>query len=190
MMWLSWLGVVWGAPPAELEIAEWEVLSTKPVAVQWAQVEDIPWCRAIYNIAKPIGELESLVRDFEHYPQIFLRLNEVRVLEANVVYVKLDMPFPVANRDYVARFVREVEGEEVRFSWSAVEHKGAPLVDAIRLGRAAGQWRLKPLDSNATEVTYTWNGELLGDFPNWALTRAWETQGTEVMRWLEGGIKH
>ncbi|MEE2752019.1 MAG: SRPBCC family protein [Myxococcota bacterium] len=189
LIWFSWIGAVWGAPPAALEEAQWEVLSTKPVGVAWVELQEIPWCRAVYTIAKPIGELEGLVQDFEHYPQIFLRLNEVRVLEENVVYVKLDMPFPVANRDYVARFVREVVGEEIRFSWSAVEHKEAPLVDAIRLGRAAGQWRLKPLDSNNTEVTYTWNGELLGDFPDWALTRAWETQGTEVMHWLEGGIK-
>jgi len=189
MLWVSWLSVALGAPPAALEQANWEILSTKPVAVQWVQIGDVPWCRATYNIEKPVAELEALVRDFESYPKIFLRLNETRVLEPDVIYVKLDMPFPVANRDYVARFARNVQGEEVHFSWSAVEHKDAPLVDAIRLGRAAGEWRLKPLSEGTTEVTYTWNGELLGDFPDWALTRAWETQGTEVMRWLEGGIK-
>jgi hypothetical protein len=45
------------------------------------------------------------------------------------------------------------------------------------------------LDDKNTEVTYTWNGELLGDFPNWALTRAWETQGEEVLTWLKDALK-
>jgi hypothetical protein len=141
------------------------------------------------HVPRSLASLESLVHDFEHYPRIFLRLNEVRVLDTNVVYVKLDMPFPVADRDYVARFERKVVEKEVRFSWSPVRHVDAPPVDAIRLVRAAGEWRLSPISSDRTRVTYTWNGELLGDFPDWALTRAWETQGTEVMHWLEGGIK-
>ena len=41
---------------------------------------------------------------------------------------------------------------------------------------------------NQTEITYTWNGELLGDFPDWALTRAWEQQGSEVIAWLKEAI--
>ena len=56
--------------------------------------------------------------------------------------------------------------------------------DYIRLINAAGEWRLHSLNESHTEVTYIWNGELLGDFPNWALTRAWETQGNEVLNWL------
>ena len=39
-----------------------------------------------------------------------------------------------------------------------------------------------------TELIYTWNGELLGDFPNFALTRAWQEQGNEVMGWLKEAL--
>ncbi|MFH1463060.1 MAG: hypothetical protein ABIO70_01610 [Pseudomonadota bacterium] len=59
---------------------------------------------------------------------------------------------------------------------------------SVRLPRAEGQWKLEPAGPSATKVTYTWNGELLGDFPDWALTRAWATQGEEVMHWLEGAL--
>jgi hypothetical protein len=34
-----------------------------------------------------------------------------------------------------------------------------------------------------------WNGELLGDFPDWALTRAWIEQGNEVMTWIEEALE-
>ena len=54
----------------------------------------------------------------------------------------------------------------------------------VRLVNAAGQWKLISIDGK-TYVYYRWNGELRGDFPDWALTRAWNEQGTEVLLWLE-----
>jgi hypothetical protein len=44
---------------------------------------------------------------------------------------------------------------------------------------------LTALEPNKTKVIYAWNGELLGNFPDFALTRAWVTQGTEVLNWLD-----
>ncbi|MBT6870912.1 MAG: hypothetical protein HOA66_05605, partial [Candidatus Marinimicrobia bacterium] len=61
--------------------------------------------------------------------------------------------------------------------------------DYIRLIHAAGGWILRPIDEYTTELTYMWNGELLGDFPNWALTRAWIEQGNEVMTWIEEALE-
>ena len=42
--------------------------------------------------------------------------------------------------------------------------------------------------SEKTMVTYAWNGELLGNFPDIALHRAWATQGTEVLNWLDQAL--
>ena len=55
----------------------------------------------------------------------------------------------------------------------------------VRLINASGEWRLSPQGNGIIEVSYTWNGELLGDFPDWALTRAWKTQGDEVLNWIQ-----
>ena len=59
----------------------------------------------------------------------------------------------------------------------------------LRLDNAAGEWKLIPISDNSTMVSYSWNGELLGDFPNWALSQAWETRGVEVLTWLKDAIK-
>ncbi len=40
-----------------------------------------------------------------------------------------------------------------------------------------------------TLVSYTWNGELLGDFPKFALERAWETQGNEIIHWIADALE-
>ena len=59
----------------------------------------------------------------------------------------------------------------------------------MRLVHSTGEWRLTSIDSTKTEIAYTWNGELLGAFPNWALKKAWKQQGLEVMRWLQEAVK-
>ena len=44
------------------------------------------------------------------------------------------------------------------------------------------------INNNETKVSYTWNGELLGIFPSFYLTTAWETQGGEIIDWLEEAL--
>ncbi len=192
-----WLWVVLGilacsplaaaSVPSALSTASWEILVESPARVRCARVEGLPWCEASTVIDLPVHVLENRVTDFAHYPDIFLRLRSAEVLAPGVVRVSLDMPYFLADRDYVARFVRQERGAVVVFSWGAVEHPLAPVGDAVRLPRAAGSWRLEPISPGQTRVTYTWNGELLGDFPDFALPRAWVVQGLEVLGWLEAG---
>ena len=100
------------------------------------------------------------------------------------------MPFPFAGRDYVVKYIQEQVNDEFIYRFHAVIHPDAPLHSKyVRLIHASGGWRLKSLDTAKTEIIYTWNGELLGDFPNWALTRAWKQQGLEVMSWLEEAVE-
>ena len=76
------------------------------------------------------------------------------------------------------------------FSFRAVKHINAPLEkDHIRLVNAAGKWKLISKGDNQTSVSYTWNGELLGDFPDFALKRAWKTQGNEIIHWITNALK-
>ena len=100
------------------------------------------------------------------------------------------MPFPFNGRDYIVSYTQLQEENDIIYRFNAVKDSEMPVhEDYVRLIHAAGEWRLHPLDDNNTEVTYTWNGELLGDFPDWALRRAWKTQGQEVMTWLKESIE-
>ena len=76
------------------------------------------------------------------------------------------------------------------YKFRAVKDTTIPLNDdCIRLANAAGEWYLKWIDDSSTEVTYTWNGELAGDFPDWALTKAWTKQGNEMLEWLAESLE-
>ena len=59
----------------------------------------------------------------------------------------------------------------------------------VRLVNAAGRWVLTPKNNKNTLVSYTWNGELLGDFPKFALERAWKMQGNEIIHWITDALE-
>ena len=54
---------------------------------------------------------------------------------------------------------------------------------------AQGGWYINYVDSIHTKVIYRWNGEMLGNFPDWAYTKAWIKQGNEIMSNLNQEVK-
>ena len=112
------------------------------------------------------------------------------IITDEIVHIVLDMPFPLYGSDYIVSYAQYEENGDSIYRFQSVKNSGIPVhKDYVRLINAAGEWRLHSLDDIRTEVTYTWNGELLGDFPDWALTRAWGTQGNEVLNWLKEAVQ-
>ena len=183
MIWL--VGAALAAAPAGL--GGWQVVASGPVWVGCTRYGGDPWCQARATIDAGVGEIDAVLRDFAGYPRVFPRVGAVRVLAADTVYFSLAMPFPLADREYVARFARRVEGETVRFDWESVE-SAVPRTDAVRLAEFAGTWTLRP-EGGGTAVTYTWQADLGGDVPAWALPRAWATQGNEVLSKLAAAVE-
>ena len=172
------------AIPADL--GDWQVLAEGPVTVSHTTAAGLPWAKAQTELPGTMVKLINLLYDFRSYPEFMERIFETRVYEEDVVHLILDMPFPLAHRDYVVEYTKGRDGRAVIFDFVAVEHASATDIEgSVRLPRAEGQWRLEPITPTKTQVTYIWNGELLGDFPEWALTKAWVTQGREVLGWLE-----
>ena len=171
-------------------LENWEILKNNKIWIGWKHSSNFDWCRAISIIEAPIQDVRKIIEDKGNYPQIFRRIETTQIITDDIVYIALDMPFPFSGRDYVVKYIQEIDGDDFIYRFNAVLHKDAPLDnDYVRLIHSAGEWRLTPLDSNHTEITYTWNGELLGVFPDWALTRAWKQQGLEVINWLKVALE-
>ena len=178
-------------PTNDLAGAEWRVLKEGSTHVACSKQPEITWCRTTAVINGSKDSLSAILLDFENYPQIFKRVYKTKVLEPNVVHVLLDMPFPLKLRDYIAYFEESQDGDDLVFTFNSVDHADAAMPDgeSVRLPRAAGRWRLEPVSETQTRVTYTWNGELLGNIAPFQLPMAWKTQGTEVMEWLSDAVK-
>ena len=174
--------------PDNLE--NWEILMDDKIWIGWERSGEFDWCQAKSILDAPISDIRRIIEDKKNYPNIFKRIETTKIITDEIVYIALDMPFPFASRDYVVKYIQEQVDDEFIYRFHAVIHPEAPLHSKyVRLIHASGGWRLKSLDSTKTEIIYTWNGELLGDFPNWALTRAWKQQGLEVMSWLEEAVE-
>ena len=170
--------------------ANWNILQNSHVWIGWLDDGQFQWCRASSTIPASIEEVQKIIEDKENYPQVFKRIEKATVDQQGYVHIILDMPFPFYGRDYIVSYTQFREEDDTVYRFNAVKDSRISIhEDYVRLIHAGGEWRLHPLNKSSTEVTYTWNGELRGDFPNWALKRAWETQGDEVLNWLKEAVQ-
>ena len=109
-----------------------------------------------------------------------------KVVSEDVVHIRLDMPYFISDRDYIVEYTMIKESGKTVFAFDSGLYGQKPLLKgSVRLPNASGAWVVEPISDDSTRVSYIWNGELLGDFPSWALNNAWETQGGEVFVWLK-----
>ena len=171
--------------------ANWNILQDSPTLIAWIDYKQFQWCKSTLIIPASIELIQKILENKENYPNIFKRIKKTTEDPKGNVHIILDMPFPFAGRDYIVKYSQLEENNDIIYRFSSVSDSGIPVhKDYVRLGNACGEWRLHSIDNSNTEVTYIWNGELLGDFPDWALTRAWKTQGQEVMTWLKEAIQN
>ena len=164
----------------------WENLQSSAVSISWCTYDNFPISRAETVLNHSIDRISMAIQDLDHYPDIFDRVTKTNRLDTDVVQIVLDMPFPFDGRDYIVKYSIENQDNYWVFAYSSVEHpKGRLEQDHVRLPNAGGIWILEKVNESQTKIVYAWNGELLGNFPDIALTRAWVTQGTEVLNWLD-----
>ena len=131
-----------------------------------------------------------MIEDKGNYYNIFDRVTESKEVGDDMVYIRIDMPFPVSDRDYLVRYTVNKDLEIASYKFQTIKEYDFPVFDgSVRLENAAGEWYLKKIDGSSTQVVYTWNGDLGGSFPSYALTRAWDKQGNEMIIWLKESLE-
>ena len=175
-------------PP--VDHSNWNIIQNDEIWIGWTDYRDLQWCRAKSTLNAPMEKISTIIEDKANYPAVFKRVESATIITDEIVHIVLDMPFPFYGRDYIVSYTQYEENGDSIYRFQSVKNSGIPVhEDYVRLIHAAGEWRLHSLDTENTVVTYTWNGELLGDFPDWALTRAWRTQGDEVLNWLKEAVQ-
>ena len=171
------------------DLDDWTILQDGPIMVGWQEFQGYPISKAETILEYDMLSIAELIKNLEHYPNIFKRVTDTKQLESDIVQIILDMPFPFSGRDYVVKYAIEQKDNQWVFSFYSVNHPKGILNDKyVRLPNAAGVWILDYSSSDKTMVTYAWNGELLGNFPDFGLKKAWITQGTEVLTWLSEAL--
>ncbi|MEQ1564696.1 MAG: hypothetical protein ABMA64_03575 [Myxococcota bacterium] len=162
--------------------ASWTVLQSSNPRIECTTVGTEPWCRSSGSVAVPIDKVANTLEHMAEYQHLFSAITRIDVLAPDTMHIVLDYPFPLTDRDYVAKYTRSVEGEIRRYRWDPVVHPGAPETnDAVRLPRMAGEWRLEPAGAE-TKVTYLWQAEIAGSLPAGAYETARKTAGNEAIK--------
>ncbi|MDG2305571.1 MAG: hypothetical protein P8R42_13200 [Candidatus Binatia bacterium] len=135
----------------------------------------------IGKIDAPLAAVRKTLLDLDGFGAWFPSTDEWRVLartqESATVHGRLGLPWPVDDRDYVARY-----------SWADTEDRGFVLeavavVDAapkpadgvVRVEEMHTTWNLEPLGTE-TAVRYVYAGSLGGRLPDWVARIGWEMQ--------------
>ena len=170
-------------------LKNWNLLKDNSIKIESCIYKGYPISKAETILEHDIKDVASIIKDLDNYPKIFERVTNTHRLGENIVHIILDMPFPFDGRDYIVEYEIIEKVDSWVFSFSAQKNKRNPKIDGhIRLPNAAGVWILNKTSENSTKVTYAWNGELLGSFPDFGLERAWIQQGSEVLEWLNQAL--
>ena len=176
-------------PPQDIE--GWKILNEKEPWVGYVEYENFPWCRATDIFPYSINEIEQFIGKFDTYSNTFSRMIDSDLVDTNVVYLRVDYPFFLSDRDYLVKYSRLTDNKDVYYKWIAEVHPEVPEYDnVVRLINAGGEWALKYISDNSTKVSYSWNGELRGDFPSFSLNSAWNKAGTEIINELRNAIEN
>ena len=169
----------------DFESFNWKNIQRKDVIVDYFEEDGIQWCRSYLEADYSILEISRILEDKSNYPNVFDRITETILYTDDIVHIKLDLPFPWAGRDYIIKYTENLSENSKEYNFIHYDDLDVPVEDGyVRLHRAAGRWKLIELSNGKTQIEYIWNGELLGDFPSWALKLAWKEQGSEVLTWL------
>jgi hypothetical protein len=152
------------APPTD---AKWAPLQSSPVRIDCADVPGRPYCRSTAVIGVPLAVATRTFEELDRHQDKMGAITLVERLEADVLHVVMDYPFPLSDRDYVARFTRRAESDgTVVYAWTPIEHAAAPpLEGVVRLTWLDGEWRFAAEGSH-TRLTYVWESDPGGNLPD------------------------
>ena len=159
------------------------------ISIRYNESPDITWCRTSSTLSHGFNEISKMIEDLGNYHRIFDRVTESKIVSDDIVYIRVDMPFPISDRDYIVKYTTRKDSGIASHKFQAVEDNDFPVYsDCVRLENAAGEWYIQKITDSSTRVVYTWNGNLGGSFPSYALTTAWTKQGNEMIIWLQESL--
>ena len=171
------------------EFDQWNLLQDDEIWIGYVQT-DFPWCKASISLPHTLDEILLIVEDVAGYKKILDSVVYSTKDENDVAHIRINYPFPFTDREYIVKFERIEDNNDIVYAFGTNESLNKNLdPNYIRLINARGEWRLSPVNKNVTNVSYTWNGELRGDFPSWSLSKAWTKHGNEVLGNLRDKLK-
>jgi len=132
------------------------------------------------QIEAPFESVRAALLDLEGFGGWFPSTEEWRVLtrdpDSALVYGRLALPWPIDDRDYVARYSwRDAPDAFVLEARGVSDAEPRPRAGIVRVESMRTVWRIEP-EGSATAVRYVYEGSPGGVLPDWVARIGWEMQ--------------
>ena len=174
----------------DINSQKWIKIQKDFIDIDYIWKDGLPWCKSKINLNYSVEEILNVIKNVGAYHLIFESVAKSKEYNNNIVHITLDLPGIFSDRDYVVKFnlLEDKQNKTIIYEFRSISDFIEINQNYVRLLNAGGQWRLKSLADNLTEVTYIWNGDMSGNFPSWGLKRAWIKQGNEVLSNLKEAV--
>tara|TARA_Y100001970_G_scaffold287535_1_gene412436 strand:+ start:307 stop:918 length:612 start_codon:yes stop_codon:yes gene_type:complete len=174
----------------DINSQKWIKIQKDFIDLDYIWKDGLPWCKSKINLNYSVEEILNVIKNVGAYNLIFDSVVKSKEYKNNIVHITLDLPGIFSDRDYVVKFnlLEDKQNKTIIYEFKSISDFIEINQNYVRLLNAGGQWRLKSLADNLTEVTYIWNGDMSGNFPSWGLKRAWIKQGNEVLSNLKEAV--
>ncbi|MDG1847095.1 MAG: hypothetical protein P8J35_00515, partial [Candidatus Marinimicrobia bacterium] len=62
---------------------EWSIIQEGDIELKWTNYQGFPICKVSSSLPYSIESIAKIIEDVEHYPKVFRRIHEVKILEKN-----------------------------------------------------------------------------------------------------------
>jgi hypothetical protein len=138
----------------------------------------MPEFRSVAEIPASRWHVLAVVVDVPNQPRWMHRLSEASVLHAEapfsaIFYLRMDLPWPISDRDVVVESDTGFPGEDVSLTrFARTTHADRkPVEGVVRMPRLRGHYRLTALAPERTRVEYQVDADPGGNLPRWLVTR-------------------
>jgi hypothetical protein len=127
----------------------------------------------VFNVS--LNSLVSTIRDLPNYPAWLDRCESGEVLKIITeddyyIHTKMDMPFPVADRDIVQHVKIHRDHQDGTYIELLSEPNFIPEVEGyLRVPFSAGYWLLSPENENSTRAEIVSESDPGGSLPTWVI---------------------
>ncbi|GAA4451373.1 START domain-containing protein [Nibrella saemangeumensis] len=128
--------------------------------------------RVICNVPGTIPQLVAYLFDVDYYPRVIYRTklaHLVRRVRDNefIYYTEIESPWPVSNRDLVARmtFQQNPATKTLRVEARQVPGLIPPKPNVVRMPYWHAVWNVRPLNDKQLHIEYTFKAGLGGEIP-------------------------
>jgi len=177
--------------PGLLEAQEWELKKEEDgirVYLREAKDSKIKEVRITMEVQASLSAVVSVLRDPDAYAEWVYKCAESRLLgEADkkecMYYSRIDFPWPIKDRDLVARSSLVQDPNTKQITIRSVAHEGQlpEQKDAVRIPAMESRWILTPLSNGKVQMENRIWSDPGGSLPAWLVNMAVDKGPTQTM---------